>query len=332
MELRGFIEKHWGIFPTQIQAINEGLINQTWLVRCASTDFILQQINTIVFKDPQTLQGQLQALSEQIKLSNLVPLAYVHTHDQQTFIQTDGKTYRLLRAITPSVTLTKVSADNARLAAKALLEFHTALAEMNPGNWIAPIDHFLDVSYRIEHFEKALKNAESPKLSLAQKQIASLQENEKSLNAWRDLLAKEPKVLIHADPKLSNFLFHPNGKQVRALIDWDTIQLGSPYYDYADMLRSFCSWGEDVDENEMLFRPDVFESLMESIGADQSKLLVAIQGVILVQAMRFLTDFLQNDVYYKVNDDLHNLRRTKNQLRLVSELKAYWLTTRRRGL
>jgi hypothetical protein len=98
------------------------------------------------------------------------------------------------------------------------------------------------------------------------------------------------------------------------------------------MLRSFCSWGEDVDENEMLFRPDVFESLMESIGADQSKLLVAIQGVILVQAMRFLTDFLQNDVYYKVNDDLHNLRRTKNQLRLVNELKVYWLTTRRRGL
>lgn len=332
MELKGFIEKHWGIFPTQIQAINEGLINQTWLVRCASADFILQQINTIVFKDPQTLQGQLQALSEHVKLSNLVPLAYVHTHDQHTFIQTDGKCYRLLRAITPSVTLTKGSADNARLAAKALLEFHSALAEMNPGNWIAPIDHFLDVSYRMEQFEEALKNAESPKLSLAQKQIASLQENEKSLYAWRDLLAKEPKVLIHADPKLSNFLFHPNGKQVRALIDWDTIQLGSPYYDFADMLRSFCSWGEDVDENEMLFRPDVFESLMESIGADQSKLLVAIQGVILVQAMRFLTDFLQNDVYYKVNDDLHNLRRTKNQLRLVSELKAYWLTTRRLGL
>jgi thiamine kinase-like enzyme len=332
MDLRLVIQKHWGVFPTQIQAIHEGLINQTWLVRCANADFILQQINTQVFKEPKVLQQQLMVLSDQIELPQLVPLTYVWTNELSTLIQQDGMTFRLLRAITPSVTLTKVSIDNAKLAANALQEFHLALSGLDLGNWIAPIEHFLDVSYRIVQFEKALQTAQVSRLSLAQKQIALLHEKRQNLLAWRDLLEKEPKVLIHADPKLSNFLFHPNGKQVRALIDWDTIQLGSPYYDYADMIRSFCSFGEETPSTDQLFRADVFEVLLSAFDVDKDKLCAAAQGVVLVQAMRFLTDYLQNDCYYKVNDDLHNLRRTDNQLRLASELKDYWLTTRKQGL
>jgi Ser/Thr protein kinase RdoA (MazF antagonist) len=135
--------------------------------------------------------------------------------------------------------------------------------------------------------------------------------------------------LIHADPKLSNYLFTQDGKKVRALIDWDTIQLGCVYYDYADMVRSFCGRGEELSAEEELFRSDIFEALLACFDVNEAKFFIAARGLILVQSMRFLTDYLNNDIYYKVKDDQHNLRRAANQLNLALELEAYWLTTRR---
>ncbi|MEN9940776.1 MAG: hypothetical protein RL286_268, partial [Bacteroidota bacterium] len=115
----------------------------------------------------------------------------------------------------------------------------------------------------------------------------------------------------------------------RALIDWDTIQLGCVYYDYADMIRSFCGRGEELSAEEELFRPDIFEALLACFDVNEAKFFIAARGLILVQSMRFLTDYLNNDIYYKVKDDLHNLRRAANQLNLALELEAHWLTTRR---
>jgi hypothetical protein len=95
------------------------------------------------------------------------------------------------------------------------------------------------------------------------------------------------------------------------------------------MIRSYCSFGEEVPEGKPLFREDIFEVLLASFHFDELKIFKAACGVILVQALRFLTDYLQNDVYYKVKDEQHNLRRAFNQLRLAEELKAYWVTTRK---
>ncbi|MEN9969101.1 MAG: hypothetical protein RIR94_1295, partial [Bacteroidota bacterium] len=82
---------------------------------------------------------------------------------------------------------------------------------------------------------------------------------------------------------------------------------------------------------ELLFKEEIFEALVATFGVDQEKLFTAALGVILVQATRFLTDYLQDDIYYKVNDEHHNLRRAANQLRLAEELKNYWLTTRKQA-
>ena len=331
MDIKKLLQTQWGISAHQIIPITEGLINQTWLVRCASADYILQQINTEVFKQPVVLQQQLVDLSLSIEIQNLVPLQYSQTRAGSSYIAHENKVYRLVKAITPSLTLTAVTTQNARLAALALLEFHKALKSVSALNWTPPIAHFLDVEFRLTSFEKAKALASASRKSLALELVSKLEENWEALLDWKKLFDQEDKVLIHADPKLSNFLFHPNGKQVRALIDWDTIQLGSPYYDYADMIRSFCSRGEDADAQAALFKEEIFEALAETFAVDKEKLFTAALGVILVQATRFLTDFLQEDIYYKVKDELHNLRRASNQLRLAEELKNYWLTTRKQA-
>lgn len=329
MDVRSLLQTHWNLSPSQVVPITEGLINQTWLVRTAAADYILQQINTEVFKEPAVLQQQLVDLSASIQLPSLVPLDYCLISKGAALTQVEGKTFRLLKAITPSTTVQTATVQNARLAALALLEFQAALGSVSIEEWKSPIPRFLDVEFRLTSFGKAKSLARESRKEKAAAFVSKLEADWAALLAWKQLSDEVEPVLIHADPKLGNFLFHPNGKQVRALIDWDTIQLGSPYYDYGDMIRSFCSHGEDYAEHAQLFKEEIFEVLVAAFAVDEAKLYTAARGVILVQALRFLTDYLQDDRYYKVKDEEHNLRRAANQLRLASELKDYWLTTRR---
>lgn len=329
MDIRSLLQTHWDLSPSQVVPITEGLINQTWLVRTAAADYILQQINIEVFKEPAVLQQQLVDLSASIQLPSLVPLDYCLISKGAALTQVEGKTFRLLKAISPSTTLQTATVQNARLAALALLEFQAALGSVSVEEWKSPIPRFLEVEFRLTSFGKAKLLAREPRKEKAAALVSKLEADWAALLAWKQLSDEAEPVLIHADPKLGNFLFHPNGKQVRALIDWDTIQLGSPYYDYGDMIRSFCSHGEDAAEQAQLFKEEIFEVLVAAFAVDEAKLYTAARGVILVQALRFLTDYLQDDRYYKVKDEEHNLRRTANQLRLASELKNYWLTTRR---
>lgn len=329
MDVRSLLQTHWDLSPSQVVPITEGLINQTWLVRTAAANYILQQINTEVFKEPAVLQQQLVDLSASIQLPSLVPLNYCLIPRGATLTQVEGKTFRLLKAISPSTTLQTATVQNARLAALALLEFQAALGSVSVEEWKSPIPRFLEVEFRLTSFGKAKLLAREPRKEKAAALVSKLEADWAALLDWKQLSDEAEPVLIHADPKLGNFLFHPNGKQVRALIDWDTIQLGSPYYDYGDMIRSFCSHGEDAAEHAQLFKEEIFEVLVAAFAVDEAKLYTAARGVILVQALRFLTDYLQDDRYYKVKDEEHNLRRAANQLRLASELKDYWLTTRR---
>lgn len=327
MDLKALVNIEWGLTSTHILPVDHGLINRTWLVRTPTADYILQNVNTIVFREPQVLQDQIVKLTNSIQLPTLVPLKFLPTKKGLYLLFSEGQTYRLSNAITPSLTLNEVTEENTRLAAKALIEFHVALGLIKINHWKAPIKHFLEVPFRIESYQIAMQNAKLERLVRASRIIDSIQRNWDLIVNWQHFNDNEEKCLIHGDPKLSNFLFHPNKKQVRAIIDWDTIQFGNPYYDYADMVRSYCSLGEDLNSRKSLFRQDIFEALQETFQVDVKKLIVASCGVILIQAIRFLTDFLQNDKYYKIEHDEHNLFRAENQLKLALELKAYGITT-----
>jgi len=258
----------------------------------------------------------------------LVPLEFIEVDEKSCFVF-ENAYYRLQKAIWPSTTLKTIDVAVSAQAASALRTFHFALNQLNFSNWEAPIPDFLDVQKRITAFDAAKQHASKSRLELGGEIIEKFNTELPAISAWQALCEAEPKVLIHGDPKLSNYLFTQDGKKVRALIDWDTIQLGCVYYDYADMVRSFCGRGEELSAEEELFRSDIFEALLASFDVDDAKFFSAARGLILVQSLRFLTDYLNNDVYYKVKDDLHNLRRAANQLNLALELEAYWLTTRR---
>ena len=141
-----------------------------------------------------------------------------------------------------------------------------------------------------------------------------------------------PERVIHADPKISNILFTKDGEAL-SVIDLDTMMNSTLLYDFGDMMRSYCNL-TDEDDATMVdnFAPAIYDSVKEGFLSHLSSKLTSIelenldyaaQVVIYIQAVRFLTDYLNNDVYYSTKYPEHNLDRTRNQVNLVKNVIAH---------
>ena len=158
MDLKHLLDSVWGLKVTEVKPIDQGLINHTWLVRTPTHNFILQQINTTVFKNPVLLQNQLHWLSQNLVIENLVPLEFMEIKGQTCF-EYEQQFFRLQRAISPSATLSQLDENVAHLAAKALLDFHAALQLVTLKKWTEPINNFLNPNFRVAAYYEAKQNA-----------------------------------------------------------------------------------------------------------------------------------------------------------------------------
>ena len=121
-----------------------------------------------------------------------------------------------------------------------------------------------------------------------------------------------------------------NGVEVRALIDWDTIMVGSILYDFGDMVRSFCQVGTEDSLQKNAFNPNILKELINGYvqgpmndhlsDLEREHFLLGAKAVIYIQGLRFLSDYLIGDQYYWVEDEDHNLRRARNQFQLLEEI------------
>ncbi len=143
-----------------------------------------------------------------------------------------------------------------------------------------------------------------------------------------------PIRVIHSDTKLTNILFDAESYQGRLVIDLDISMPGSILYDYGDMIRSFTNTLQEDDPNLSAIdvKLDIFENLtkgfLESTKSfisdkEAENLLLGAKLVVLIQAIRNLTDYLLGDVYYKINYEDHNLHRAQNQLTLLQALEYH---------
>ncbi len=326
---------------TEIVPLKSGLINETYQVKLDNgTSYILQRINTEIFKNPQALQENCQLVSTFLskhadaeKATQQLMLTPVPTRAGKLFLQVGEQTWRMFPyfdhtdcfEIVPSI-------EHAFQAAKALAQFHSSLSEFDAQQLVDPIPNFLNFSLRLEQYQLAKEAANADRLRLAQNEIDQVNAIVPSLQHHINILDKLPKRAIHADPKISNFLFHEGTTFVAGLIDWDTIMQGSILYDIGDMVRSFTNRKrEDNDDHTPAFNEDIFNALLAGYLNESGHLSVAelqnwvvgAQTVIAIQAIRFLTDYLHGDVYYSVTDSRQNLRRTRNQLQLLNELNNY---------
>ena len=321
----------------RISLLKGGLIHKTFLVEAMNDAyFVLQGVNTQVFGNPNLVVMNQQRIAQHLEQKGYpkICLTMLANADER-FLLLDhkGQTWRMFHAIHPSKSLEVLGKHSqAFAAAKALSEFHSYLMDFPKDQLQESIPGFLDFKKRRKDYRHSLKVAIPYRLTQANDLIQKLGEHEGILTRYLQLLPKLPVRIIHADPKLSNFLFQEDGEEICAIIDWDTIMPGSILYDFGDMIRSFCQVGTEDSQQKKAFNPQIlkelltgyFEGPMNNYLSDleRENILLGAKAVIYIQGLRFLSDYLIGDQYYWVEDENHNIRRARNQLQMLAEISS----------
>ena len=321
----------------RISLLKGGLIHKTFLVEAKNDAyFVLQGVNTQVFRNPNLVVMNQQRIAKHLEQKGYpkICLTMLANADER-FLLLDhkGQTWRMFQAIFPSKSLEVLGKHSqAFAAAKALSEFHSYLLDFPKDQLHESIPGFLDFKKRRKDYRHSLKVAIPYRLTQANDLIQKLVEHEGILNRYFQLLPKLPVRIIHADPKLSNFLFHEDGEEICAIIDWDTIMPGSILYDFGDMIRSFCQVGTEDSQQKKAFNPQILKELLTGYiegpmnnylsDLERENILLGAKAVMYIQGLRFLSDYLIGDQYYWVEDENHNLRRARNQLQMLEEISS----------
>ena len=220
-------------------------------------------------------------------------------------------------------------------AAKTFGIFLSHLIGLNPREIKTVIPYFHHLPRRFERFQVAIQNASTERKKLAQPLLESIQQT--YTNIEQIDLQTFPLRIVHNDCKISNVLLHRKTGKGVAVIDLDTLMPGSILTDFGDMVRTFCCSQDEnhQDLSAIFIQEDILKATIAGFleathnwlqAIERENLLNGARYIILEQAIRFLTDFLEEDVYYPVTYAKQNWVRTGNQLRLLESLEEYILS------
>ena len=316
-----------------LDSLGQGLIHQTFRCRVGDLDYVLQRVNTDVFRDPARLaqaarrvQHHLMMAQQdgryRLQLPRTLPVTEEHATDDlpDLFRHDDGSLWRAMGFVCDSRALEVVdSPEQAALAAGAYGHFAAVLADLDPGELPVSLPGFHDPLRRLDELEHAVDEDLLDRCPQCAAQIAyciaQRQEAEAFVSSLND---REPRV-CHNDTKLDNLLFDQAGKQVLAVIDLDTTMSGHWAYDFGDLVRSVAAGDSQT------LRDDYLEALadgyLSALGpladsATRETLWAGVRLMPLMLGVRFLTDHLRGDRYFPVQHPGRNLERARNQLAL----------------
>jgi thiamine kinase-like enzyme len=224
-------------------------------------------------------------------------------------------------------------AEQAVSAGKAFGRFQEQLSDLDSTQLIETIPNFHNGMFRHRQFTEAIALDSAGRCGEMQTEISQLQQRADEmlkLQNWLDE-GKLPLRITHNDTKINNILYGEEG-EILCIIDLDTVMPGSTLFDFGDAIRTLCnSAAEDEKElDKITFQQDYFESYTRGYLSESRSFLTPLEIENLVyscrymvweQAMRFLTDYLNGDTYYKISYPEHNLVRTLSQLRYLEVLE-----------
>lgn len=331
------ILKHYfeNIDQIVVNPISSGWINSTYEINQQGKKYILQKINTKVFPYPEIISNNIQQVSTHLKAKNYPKqlIEIIPDLKGNLLAVENEETWRLTSYISNSVCFDKVeSAEQAYEAAKTISQFHSFILDLDIKQIHPSIDGFLDYQKRMQDFNVALQNASEERLQETKYEINYILDNASKVKEY--LAIDFPKRVVHADAKLSNFLFNSeNHSQAIALIDWDTIMPGNILCDFGDMIRTYANLKQEDDPTaENIFESSYYEAVkrgflehlkndLQTVEVENMDFVAYI--VIYIQAVRFLGDYLNNDVYYSITYPKQNLNRTINQINLLKALTKF---------
>jgi len=312
---------------TELCPLGNGLVNDTYRVTTTKSHFILQRVNRYVFPEPELISANWQRLNQYLLGQNDIALKLPEllvTHTGQSIYQHDGDYWRAQEFFeqTESLESLRTIAD-AEQVGFALGSFHRLLSGLDvnllhdtlPGFHITP--DYLQQYHKIAARELSKKDAYCQHFISQFEAIADTLEQAKQQGFLR-------LRVIHGDPKLNNFLFDQKSRAIVSLIDLDTVKPGLVHYDIADCLRSCCHQ-TDVNEFDLTICEAILKNYLVQVGSffsasDYEYLYPAIRLLPFELGLRFYTDYLDGNRYFKVTDPLQNLQRAIGQFRLCASI------------
>lgn len=327
------------------EAISEGLINTTYKAIFSEKTYIIQKINTNVFKNPDELMTNISAvtgfLSEKMIKNGENPqrqtLKFLKTNDGSLYYKdSKGESWRSYEYIDNCYTLSgKCSDDEIFEAAKGFGKFQYYLKDFNGKTLFETIKNFHYTPQRYLNLVNAVEKDAVRRVAEVKDEIDFLLALKEESHIVTDLLENKeiPVRVTHNDTKINNVLFDSDSKKAICVIDLDTIMPGSALYDFGDGVRTSAATTaeDDPDFTKMGISENIYtayvngflEGTKGSLTEKEIELLpFSVKLLTAEVAMRFLTDYLEGDTYFKISNPKHNLQRTRAQIQLIKDIDS----------
>lgn len=319
-----------------IEQFGSGLINRTWKITQPGQAYILQNINQQIFKRPEDIAANTSALAAWLKekapgylFVNQLPTkegAWLYRDAEQGY-------FRLTPFIAGSHSYNVVrSVGMGYEAAKQFGQFTRLLAGFPLQNLHTTLPDFHNLTLRYRQFEQALQQGNQARIAESQQSIALIRQFSDIRHTYEAILHNSnfKQRVTHHDTKINNVLFDEQFNGL-CVIDLDTVMPGYFISDFGDMMRTYLSPSseEEKDLDKVMVREEYFKAIVDGYLSEMRQELTPVEIQHLVysgkfmtymQAMRFLTDYLNNDVYYGATYEKHNLLRARNQLGLLQSI------------
>lgn len=322
------------------ETIQMGNVNRTYKVNFMLPEgkpksFLVQNVNTYAFRNPVGLMENIDKVTEHIRAKKPGQLAlhFHHTADRKTYVA-DGKNFWRMTNYVPSITYNAVTdLDVVRNAGKAFGEFQMDLADFDIAELTETIPGFHNTRQRYETLIRSIQENKAGRAAEVREEIDFLLSVQDLACKLTDLqMAGElPLRVTHNDTKINNVLFHPETRDAMIVIDLDTVMPGLMGHDFGDAIRFAANYAEEdcreldkVGVNLEVFRAfaDGFLSMTARTMTEKEVQTLALSCFVLTAelATRFLADYLDGDLYFKINAPDHNLVRTRCQIALAKDM------------
>ncbi len=317
-----------------ITPLGNGLINDTFLVKSKPSAFVLQRINTQVFPQPKLIMENLGELNRHIQNKNkavvklTIPRILKTSTEKSYFIDNQNNFWRALEFVSNTESIELLTSEKqAEQVGYSLAHFHHLLSDIETALFHDTLPGFHITPSYFQQYQ-LIENIEKP-------------ENQKKIQQCKDFIAKfavkidvlekakQQGLLVeritHGDPKLNNFLFTKNTEEIISLIDLDTVKPGLVHYDIADCIRSCCH-NTALNTFDLKLCKVILSSYLKEMAdvfthSDYDYLYPAIELIPFELGLRFFTDYLLGNQYFKVETSEQNLDRAYSQFQLCKAIQ-----------
>jgi Ser/Thr protein kinase RdoA (MazF antagonist) len=333
---------------TDAAPLGRGHIHDSYVLGFEGADgarrYVLQRINQHVFRDPAAVMVNVSRVTRHLHSKLPAPAAPALERRCLTLVPSltglcfdrdaRGGWWRVYHYIENSVTHQSIdNLEQARSAAHAYGAFQRALHDLPVPRLAETIPDFHVTPRRLERLEQAIAQDTHGRAAKSRAEIELARSRRPLADALLALHRSGalPERIVHNDTKLNNVLFDVHGDDALCVVDLDTVMPGLAPYDFGDLVRS-CALAQEDRPERAGFDLDLglFEALLRGYlegtsdmlsPAERTALPVACRLIAYELGMRFLTDYLQGDPYFKIDHDDHNLERARTQLALMQAME-----------